>query len=140
MTDLNRLMEDAIRMQSGALEKRGLVIHKELDPGLPKLLIDRNRLIQVIVNIVKNGYEAIDASGKGENSIVFHSFSKDGGLGFEITDSGIGMAPGQEEKIFEFGESSKGSSGFGLYYCKMFVEANKGSFEIKSPGEGKGLR
>ena len=138
MTDLNLLMEDAIRMQSGALEKRGIGINKALDPGLPKLLIDKNRLIQVIVNIVKNGYEAIDASGKSENFMTFHSFSKDGRLGFEITDSGIGIEPGQEEEIFEFGKSSKGSSGFGLSYCKMFVEANKGTFEIKSPGKGKG--
>jgi signal transduction histidine kinase len=39
---------------------------------------------------------------------------------------------------FEFGKSFKGSSGVGLYYCRMFVEANRGELSITSPGKEKG--
>lgn len=139
-TTLNALMEDAIRMQAGTLEKRGILIKKDLAPDLPKLLIEKNRLLQVIVNFIKNSYEAIDElnDDNKDKVISFRSFANDGQIGFEITDSGIGIEQEEISNIFEFGKSSKGSSGFGLTYCRMFVEANKGAMEISSPGKGKG--
>jgi signal transduction histidine kinase len=139
-TDLNALIENAIRMQIGSLEKREITVRTDLNPKLPRLLIDKNRLMQVIVNFIKNSYEAIDDlnGNNREKWISFKSFSENGRLGFKITDSGIGIEPAHIDTIFEFGESHKGSSGFGLYYCKMFVEGNKGILNFSSQGKGKG--
>ncbi|MDM8522261.1 HAMP domain-containing sensor histidine kinase [Desulfococcaceae bacterium HSG8] len=141
--DLNSVVEDAIRMQTDALEKREIVIKKNLDSELPKLVIDKNRLMQVMINLIKNSYEAIDdlknlKDNDREKKIIIKSFSSGNNIGFEITDSGIGIEPEEIETIFEFGKSGKGSSGFGLHYCKMFVEANKGELKFTSPGKGKG--
>ncbi|SLM32513.1 putative Histidine kinase [Desulfamplus magnetovallimortis] len=61
-----------------------------------------------------------------------------GHIGIRISDTGCGVETNQQSRIFEFGVSSKGSSGFGLYYCKSFVEANNGTLEIFSEGKGKG--
>jgi PAS domain S-box-containing protein len=58
--DVNSLIEDAIRMQTGQLEKRKISVRRELDPKLSNLLIDKNRFMQVLVNLIKNSYEAID--------------------------------------------------------------------------------
>ena len=139
-TDLNSLIEDATRMQAGTLEKRGISVREALDHNIPKLLTDKNRLMQVMVNLIKNSYEAIDElkDGSKEKVISIKSFAEDGDVGFEITDSGIGIEPENMESIFEFGKSRKGSPGVGLYYCKMFVEANKGRLHISSAGRGKG--
>jgi len=139
-TDLNSLIEDATRMQKGALEKRGISVEEDLDHNIPKLLIDKNRLMQVMVNLIKNSYEAIDElkDGGKEKVIRIKSFAEEGDVGFEITDSGIGIEPGDMEAILEFGKSRKGSPGIGLYYSKMFVETNKGTLNISSPGRGKG--
>jgi signal transduction histidine kinase len=65
--DLNILIEDAIRMQADALEKREIMIKKELSSNLPKLLIDKSRLMQVIINFIKNSYEAIDSLSDHNN-------------------------------------------------------------------------
>ena len=70
--------------------------------------------------------------------MVFRTFSENAGIGFSITDTGIGVTPDQIDGIFEYGISSKGSSGFGLYYCRMFVEANGGKLTLTSPGPGDG--
>ena len=138
--DLNTLIEGSIRMQTGSLEKRQIIVKKDMATTLPRLLIDKNRLMQVIVNFIKNSYEAIDDLNDNNRKkwISFKSFSENGRMGLKITDNGIGIEPAHIDTIFEFGKSHKGSSGFGLYYCKMFVDANKGTLNISSPGKGKG--
>ncbi|MDM8536479.1 ATP-binding protein [Desulfobacterales bacterium HSG17] len=141
-TNLNNLIEDSLNMQSGSLEKREIISKKDLTTGLPKLIIDKNRLMQVIVNFIKNSYEAIDAvenTGK-EKKIAICSFKDENHVGFSIIDTGIGIEPKNMDRIFEFGSSLKGSSGVGLHYCKMFIEANKGTISISSPGPGKGAK
>ena len=138
--DLNRMLEDAVRMQERSLGKRSIIVKKDLAPDLPKLSIDKSRLIQVIVNLIKNSCEALDAlkDDTEEKIIGIRSFRDGKGFGFEITDNGAGILPEDSEKVFEFGYSLKGSSGFGLYYCKSFVEANNGTLAVSSPGKGKG--
>ncbi len=138
--DLNTLIEGTIRMQAGPLEKRQIIVKKDMAATLPRLLIDKNRLMQVIVNFIKNSYEAIDDLNDNNRKkwISFKSFSENGWMGLQITDNGIGIEPAHIDTIFEFGKSHKGSSGFGLYYCKMFVEANKGTLNFSSQGKGKG--
>jgi signal transduction histidine kinase len=73
-----------------------------------------------------------------EKVIRIRTFEGNGRIGFEIGDSGIGIDTAQIEQIFELGKSSKTSSGFGLYYSKLFVEACEGTISIASPGKGKG--
>jgi PAS domain S-box-containing protein len=138
--DLNDLLDDAIRLQAGTLEKRGIFIKRKYTDTLAKLLIDKNRLMQVIVNLIKNSYEAIELqqAGPGEKVIEIKTFAQNDRLGFEIADNGIGVDPADVDKIFELGKSQKGSSGFGLYYCKMFVENSNGKLIFSSRGPGKG--
>ncbi len=125
--------------QAGALEKRNISVRQELDPNLSDLLIDKNRFMQVLVNLIKNGYEAIDElKADQQNTMTFRTFSHNGQIGLEISDSGIGIDPAFISQVFKFGKSSKGSTGFGLHYCQIFVEANNGTLNISSPGRGKG--
>jgi PAS domain S-box-containing protein len=116
MTDLNTLIESALQMQAGALDKRG------------------------IVNLIKNAYEAIDARPQpgGTGQIHVKSYSDKARIEVEITDSGIGIDPGRIEEILELGRSRKGSTGLGLYYCKMFMQNNNGLLAITSPGIDQG--
>ena len=137
---LNDLLEDAIRLQTGTLERKGIAVKRNFLEPMPKLLIDKNRLMQVIVNLVKNSCEAIELqqSDRAEKVIEIKTFAKNDQLGFEILDNGIGIDPADIDKVLELGQSLKGSSGFGLYYCKMFVENSHGEFVLFSRGPGKG--
>ena len=142
LTELNMVIEDALKMQAASLDKRCIEIRKNLEENLPRLLIDKNRLMQVVVNFIKNSYEAIDELNKARSAkwIAISTFSGNGQVGLRIRDSGVGIPTSQLETIFDFGHSSKGSSGFGLHYCKMFVEANRGHLEIRSSGPGRGTK
>ena len=115
--DLNDLFEDAIQLQMGTLEKREISIKRNYTHSLPKLLADKNRLMQVIVNLIKNSCEAIELQpiGSGQKVIEITTFVQSGRIGFDIVDNGIGIDPVDVYSIFELGKSKKGSSGFGLY-------------------------
>ncbi len=138
--DVNALLNDAIRIQLGALEKRGIAVEKDFAPHLPVLRINKNKLMQVIINCIKNSYEAIDdvKNRQTMKMITFTSGVRNGRIWIDITDTGVGIAAENLDKVFEFGQSHKGSSGFGLHYCKMFVESNDGTISISSHGKGKG--
>ena len=112
MTDLNTLIESALQMQAGALDKRGIAIDRDLQGDLRELPIDRNRMVQVLVNLIKNAYEAIDARPEtgAPGQIHVKSYSDRGRIIVEITDSGIGIDPGRIEEILELGKSRKGST------------------------------
>ena len=140
MTDLNSLIESALQMQAGALDERGIAIVRDLQGDLRELLIDRNRMVQVLVNLIKNAYEAIDARPETGTPGQIHvkSYSDRGRIIVEIKDSGIGIDPGRFEGILELGKSRKGSMGLGLYYCKMFMKINNGMLTFDSNGIGKG--
>ena len=138
--DLNDLLEDAVRLQMGTLERRGIAVKRAFLEPMPKLLIDKNRLMQVIVNLVKNSCEAIEMqqSDLAPKVIELKTFAHNDRLGFEIVDNGIGIDPADIDRVLELGQSQKGSSGFGLYYCKMFVENSHGTLVFFSRGPGKG--
>lgn len=140
LVNLNLLLEDSIRMQQSSFEKRRIKIERELDDNLPLIKIDKNKLMQVIVNLIKNAYEAIDLveNPEIEKRIRFKTFRDKEEVGFEVSDTGVGVAPEKISSIFDFGESAKGSSGFGLYYSRMFVENNGGRLEFNSDGDGRG--
>ena len=140
LVDLNIMLEDAIRLQMGTLEKRQITVKRNFAEPLPKLLIDKNRLMQVIVNLLKNSCEAIELqkSDSQQKVIEIRTFANNDQIGFEIVDSGIGIDPADVDGIFELGKSKKGSSGFGLYFCKMFVENSDGQLIFLSRGPGQG--
>ncbi|MEA3361122.1 MAG: HAMP domain-containing sensor histidine kinase [Thermodesulfobacteriota bacterium] len=145
-TNFNLLVKDAVKMQYSSIDKRKIILTLDLENNVPGLVIEKNKLMQVMVNLIKNSSDAItqldeiEESGTGpeENWIKINTSFSDSKIKFLISDSGIGIEQDKLDKIFEFGVSTKGSSGFGLSYCKMFVEANKGTIEIESPGKGKG--
>ena len=140
MADLNQIIDDAVKMQEGSLEKGGVHLERSLEANLPQLCIDKSRLVQVLVNLIKNSYESIKqlADQNQEKRIMLKSFYEGGRIGFEINDTGAGIAPDEIASIGELGNSHKDSSGFGLYYSKAFIEANNGELTVSSPGKEKG--
>jgi PAS domain S-box-containing protein len=139
-TNVNALIETALKMQLDNLKKRGIAVSKDLATNLPELLVDQSRFMQVLINIIKNACEAIDARKETDapKRINFKTASNQDRITIEITDTGIGIAPDQIQELFEPGISKKDSTGFGLHYSKMFMENNNGCLALDSPGIGQG--
>ena len=139
--DLNSLIKDAVNILADAIKKRHIIINLQLG-GLPNIELEKAKLIQVIVNLIKNSYEAIDQSQASTKEITITSFidpSKPGFVTLSIKDSGCGFAKNSESDLFTFGYSSKErGTGFGLHSCANFLIANNGSIKAHSAGPGQG--
>jgi signal transduction histidine kinase len=141
--DVALVVEDALTMLEDALKKRAVRIIKNYSP-VPPIRIEKAQLIQVVVNLIKNGYEAMDNIGVKERRLEI-SLGREVGppdyLVLSIKDSGIGFTAEEKEDLFKFGYTTKAKgSGFGLHSCANYLIAKNGSLTAHSGGRGKGAQ
>ena len=124
----------------------GLELRTEVLPGTPPLHIDRDLLERVLVNLLGNALKFTPSPGTVELTVGPLEAPQDGGKGahIRVRDTGYGIEPEDIDKIFQlFGQGSKqspghgSSSGVGLAFCKLAVEAHGGRIWVESePGQG----
>ena len=135
--DLAPLLEDAISQVFPAAAKYEVTLRREIESGLPPLLMQRAHLEAILVNLLLNAREAMQGSGQLE----IHAVQKDdGAVVIQIKDSGPGIPERQRRQIFEpyFTTKEKGT-GLGLSIVKHNVELYGGTIEVEST-LGKGAR
>lgn len=143
LVDINDLLDDTVEMLKDSIEKRNITVR--FDKGdLPRILLDKNKMVQIFVNIVKNAYEAIDMDSSGTAGTIIlktRPHSIDGRFFARITcqDSGIGLDPEKKNRLFTFNFSTKSRvSGFGLHDCANYLRARGGDIDIESQGRHMG--
>lgn len=117
------------------LRKKGLSLRFELDEGLPRLVFDRDKMVQVMSNLISNALKFTD---RGEVRLSSGRVG-DNAVQVSVEDDGIGIREEDLHKLFksfsqiETGLSRKtGSTGLGLALCKKIVEAHHGKIGVSS--------
>lgn len=120
------LIEEASKLALIGIHERGVDVSLQLDPGLPPVFVDKVQIQQVLINLMRNAIEAMDASPMKRLSIS--SWREIGGyVQVSVTDTGPGVAPEVADKLFDAFNSSKAEGlGLGLSICRTIVEANGG--------------
>ncbi|CAK0765592.1 hypothetical protein CCP3SC5AM1_420008 [Gammaproteobacteria bacterium] len=141
---LKRVIEDAMVMQGESIVRHDEVhVVVDIDPSVDEITTYRNRLLQALINVLKNGYEAI-RERQGENSIpgrivITGRPIAEGRVELRIVDNGIGIESDHLQDIFHFGYSTKArGSGFGLHSVANFIQEQGGSVEARSAGRNQG--
>jgi signal transduction histidine kinase len=139
---LGELLHDAIAIQSAGLEKRKIVLMRRVAEDLPRIMLDRTRMVQVLSNIIRNACEAFDGlaetRGKRQLEIVAENL-KPRWVRIAFRDSGNGFPPEKAETFFESGTTTKAQgSGLGLASCRSTVESHGGRIWMESKGVGEG--
>lgn len=144
--DINQLLKDAFEIQSKALTRRGIETVIDLSP-VPRLRIDKSKMIQIFVNILKNAYESLDmAHPINEKRIEIATSTMTGPANdpwvrIVIRDTGVGISNDQKHQIFQFNYSTKKrKSGFGLHDCANYIKARNGMIRLESQGPNRGAR
>jgi C4-dicarboxylate-specific signal transduction histidine kinase len=134
-TDLEKMpldVNDVVR-ETIALVQRELISHRvslqmELAPALPMILGDRVQLLQVIINLVMNGIEAMQAVSDRPRELVIRSRQDETHQVFvSVTDCGVGISAENADRLFNaFFTTKAGGMGMGLSICRSIVEAHGG--------------
>lgn len=136
---LARLVEDAIQINSAGLERHGTRIVREMDE-LADVEIDKQRVIQILVNLINNAKYALSSSNKEEKllTIRVHRHNEDR-FQIEVADNGIGITQAHLTKIFSHGFTTKKCGhGFGLHSSALAAKDMGGSLTAHSNGAGQG--
>jgi len=143
--DLPLAIRNMHRLMAPVATENGLSFECEIDPEMPQMVRgDRHRLAQVVNNLLGN---AIKFTERGGIRLSVHLSAADGYC-IEVSDTGIGIAPDQQIRLFEpFAQADEstrrrfGGSGLGLAIAHRLVMAMDGVIELSSaPGRGTTVR
>ncbi|MDX9851730.1 MAG: ATP-binding protein [Anaerolineaceae bacterium] len=137
----SNLVKTVINHLHFQFEEKEIQIEENLEPDLPKVSVDKDRITQVLTNLLGNALQYTPSGGK----VVITASQKKSEIHISIRDTGIGMSPDQLPHIFNrFYRSDKsraranGGSGIGLTIAQALVKAHHGRIWAESEGEGKG--
>lgn len=133
--DINGIIIESVKAIKKEIDKNDINISMELN-GVPKTMLDREQMEQVIINIIIN---SIQAMGKNGNIGISTSFIKEFNMvQVSISDTGGGIKKEDQDKVFEpFYTTKDKGTGLGLAICSRIIENHDGYIDFKSrEGEG----
>ena len=135
--DFNQFIREIMEFITPEMDEAGIVIELNLADDMYPVVLDRNQFTHVILNLLKNARESIeglrDSCGEDfEGRIIVASAEDDDGINLVIQDNGGGIAPGDEEKVFEFFYTTKPKgSGIGLALVQRTIEEHRGRIRVE---------
>jgi signal transduction histidine kinase/DNA-binding response OmpR family regulator len=136
---LSDVIDTATAATASLLDQKGLRLVKRLDADLPGVTGDRDRLVQVVINLISNAVKFTPAG-----SVTCSAARRGGEIVVSVTDTGVGITPSDQPKVFErfkqvgdtLTDKPKGT-GLGLPICREIVEHHGGRIWVEStPGQG----
>jgi signal transduction histidine kinase/HD-like signal output (HDOD) protein len=148
--NLNAVISNISKMiGSAAATQRGINFHLQLEPDLPKAIVDEDGMKQILINLLKNAVEAMDHGGNIFIETSIPMIGTGNGAGKQMSDSreirivirddGPGIAPAVQAKLFEpcVSTKGKGHSGLGLSVVYQLMRDQGGNVTCDSaPGNG----
>jgi len=136
--NLRNIINDTLALLFGAIDKMAIAIHLDFPDELPLIRGDRTRLMQVMLNVLKNSIESIGIQG-GEKMIALRAHTPAGLLVLEVRDTGTGFDEEIAAGLFKQGFSTKpAGAGLALYNCRSIVDSHAGTIAVTSDGPGMG--
>jgi signal transduction histidine kinase len=132
--DLPTAIDNALTLVRERAGRRGIVLHQATDEGPGQIRGDERKIKQVLLNLLSNAIKFSPDGGR----IDVQAITVDGSVEVSVSDTGVGVAPEDQEAIFEefrqVGTASKKveGTGLGLALSRKFVELHGGRIWVKS--------
>jgi signal transduction histidine kinase len=133
--DVNQVLEETIALAAPEAEARGQTVWRSFEPDLPKIAGDADLLKQAFLNIVINGFQAMEQGGR---LLVATTLDGADDVIVSITDYGTGIEPEARGRIFHLHYTTKpDGNGIGLAQAFRAVQLHNGQINFSSrPGHG----
>lgn len=139
--ELLPMIEDLVRRTS-ILARKGVVMETQVDPHLPEITADREKIERVMVNMLDNALKYTPENGR----ISIKANRVNGHVQISVSDTGPGIPPEDRERIFErftqgiSSEMKRRGFGLGLAYCRLAVQHHGGKIWVEDGEQGAGSR
>ncbi|MEF8848965.1 MAG: PAS domain-containing sensor histidine kinase, partial [Candidatus Thermoplasmatota archaeon] len=140
-TNIKEMIEEIMSTMKSSAEKKQIELIKYVEKDIPKIVLDQDRIKQVLINLINNAIKFSSENSKIKLSVK----KKDKNIFFEVKDQGRGIPKNKKDEIFKTfyqvnsGMDRKfGGAGLGLAISRGIVIAHGGKIWVESEGEGKG--
>ena len=139
--DINSVVDDVMRLARNDLVNRDVAVSAELTPDLPPVFGDQIQLQQVLLNLVMNACEAMEAVSGTPQLHIRTRRADGGGVELSVSDRGGGIPPADLERVFEpFMTTKEQGIGLGLSICNTIITAHGGRLWAENIGGGAMFR
>ncbi len=138
--DIATTLDDAMKLNSASFDRHKVKVTREYEP-IPKIRLDKQKVLQILVNLVNNAKDAFtESSNPTDRRLTLRTKLKgSNALEIHVIDNGIGIPPENLTRIFSHGFTTKKTGhGFGLHSCANAANELGGSLVARSDGPGKG--
>ena len=139
--DVNGIAFQALRLLREQLKTHRVTAQVELAPNLPLVMGHKGQLQEVMINLIQNAIEAMNAIKIGRGTLQLKTERRgDDAIVFEVRDSGPGIDPGNLNTIFDaFFTTKSNGMGLGLAICRIILERHGGQLSATSDGKNGAL-
>lgn len=133
------LVEDALRLNAESLGRHQVTLVRDFDAPVPQISVDKHKVLQILVNLIRNGKRACGEAGRQEKILTVSIRNRRDHLQILISDNGIGIPPENMTRIFNHGFTTmRDGHGFGLHSGALAAKEMGGNLSAHSDGPGKG--
>ena len=135
---LTEIIEDALTMQSGTIDRHNINLIRDYS-DVPEIFVQKTKLVHIMVNLIKNAKDAMEGLEPDKKTLVLSITQDDRAIFIHVKDSGCGIPCENITKIFSHGFTTKKTGhGFGLHSCANYMKEMGGEIRAESEGVGKG--
>ncbi len=132
------LVNDSVRLNAEAFSRHGVTLACEFEE-VPAVTVDKHRVLQIMVNLIRNAKYACDDSERSDKRIWIRVTRCALGVAVAVVDNGVGIPSENLSRIFSHGFTTRtGGHGFGLHSAALAAQELKGSLRVASDGAGCG--
>jgi PAS domain S-box-containing protein len=132
------LVEDSLRLNAGAFVRHGVTLRREFGE-VPPITVDKHKVLQILVNLVRNAKYACDESGRSDKLITLRIEAAPAGVRICVIDNGVGIPAENMSRLFTHGFTTRvDGHGFGLHSGALAAQELGGSLRVTSEGPGRG--
>jgi PAS domain S-box-containing protein len=135
---LTELVEDTLRMNAESFAHHDVQVVRDF-ADVPPVMVEKHKVIQILVNLVRNAKHACDAVPHAEKRLTLRVYQGGDSVNIAVSDNGIGIPRENLAHIFNHGfTTKKDGHGFGLHSGALAAQEMGGELRVESPGAGRG--
>ena len=132
------IIEDTLRINAGSLARHSVETFRDYQ-SRPVVTTDKHKVMQILINLVRNAKYACDESGRTDKKITVRTLGDDRSVKITVVDNGIGIPATNLTRIFNHGFTTRAKGhGFGLHSGALAAKELGGVLSVESEGPGLG--